>query len=259
MDIKCEFSLNHYFAILKSAKKNYSIGTVGEYSSLKKKKKFIILRHDVDFSLDYALEMAEKEAHHGVMSTYFVLLHSFFYNPFDEKNTSNIREISKLGHEIGLHYDSSFFPKSPEKEIKLIKKEIDALEEITGKKIISVAPHIPSETRKIFANLKNANLITAQSPEMLKSVKYISDSGHYWREGCLCQHVNKHDRLQILTHPIWWVNDHHSRKEILKKFERDQEINLRLQIDSYKKMVHRLLVELDAPKKEFDKKSHYCF
>ena len=252
MNIKCEFSSQHYLNVLNSVKKNYSFGTVSDYLSLKKKKKFIILRHDVDFSLDYALEMAKNEANHGIMSTYFVLLHSFFYNPFDEKNTSNIKRITKLGHEIGLHYDSSFFPKSSKKEIKLIKKEINMLEEITGKKVVSVAPHIPSETRKIYANLKKANLITAQSPEMLKSVKYISDSGHYWREGCLCQHVNKHDRLQILTHPIWWVNGHHSRKEILKKFERDQEIKLRLQIDNYKKMVHRLLVELDAPKKEFD-------
>lgn len=252
MNIKCEFSLQHYLNVLNSVKKNYSMGTVSDYLNLKKKKKFIILRHDVDFSLDYALEMAEKESKQGIKSTYFVLLHGYFYNPFDEKNILNIKKIVKLGHEIGLHYDSSFFPKSSEKEIKLIKKEIQALEEITDKRIISVAQHIPSETRKIYANLKKANLISVQSPEMLKSVKYISDSGYYWRERCMCQHVNKHDRLQILTHPIWWVNGHHSRKEILKKFESDEEIKLRLQIDSYKKMVHRLLVELDAPKKEFD-------
>ena len=246
MNIKCEFSLQHYLNVLNSVKKNYSIGTVGEYQNLSKKKKFIILRHDVDFSLDYALEMAKKETQENIRSTYFILLHSFFYNPFDEKNTSNIKKISKLGHEIGLHYDSSFFPKSSKKEIKLIKKEINMLEEITGKKVVSVAQHIPSETRKIYANLKKQNLISALSPKMLKSVKYISDSGHYWRVGCLCQHVNKHDRLQILTHPIWWVNWNHSRKEILKKFEKDEKIKLRLQIDSYKKMVHRLLVKLDA-------------
>ncbi len=44
----------------------------------------------------------------------------------------------------------------------------------------------------------------------------------------------------------------HKEKEILKKFERDEKIKLSSQIDSYKKMVHRLLVELDSPKKEFD-------
>jgi len=249
--INCNYSLKHYFDVLDSLNNDYKICTVGEYTKIKNKK-FVILRHDVDFSLDYALEMAKKEAQKGVRSTYFVLLHSFFYNPFDEKNSSNIKKIIKLGHEIGLHYDSSFFPKTPEKEIKLIKKEINALEEITDKKVISVAQHIPSETRKIYANLKKANLISAQSPEMLRSVKYISDSGHYWREGCMCQHINRHDRLQILTHPIWWVNGHHSRKEILKKLESDEKIKLRLQIDSYKKMVHRLLIELGAPKKEFD-------
>jgi len=252
MNIKCEFSLQHYLNVLNSVKKNYSIGTVGEYQNLSKKKKFIILRHDVDFSLDYALEMAKKETQKNIRSTYFILLHSFFYNPYDEKNTAIIRQIVKLGHEIGLHYDTSFFPESPKKEIELIKKEIKALEDISGKKVVSVSPHIPSETRRIYVNIKKANLQDSQSAEILKSVYYISDSGHYWRGGCMCQHVNKHDRLQILTHPIWWINGNHSRKELLKKFQKDEEIKLRLQIDSYKKMVHRLLVELDAPKKEFD-------
>ena len=252
MEIICEYSLNHYFSVLKSIKDNYTFGTIGDFKKLMKKKKFIILRHDVDFSLDYALEMAKKEAKNGIKSTYFVLLHSPFYNPFDKKNISNIKDIAKLGHEIGLHYDSSFFPKSSKKETELIKKEIRLLEDISGKKIISVAQHIPSETRKIYADLKKAGLTSAQSPEMLKSLKYISDSGHYWREGCMCQHVNKYDRLQILTHPIWWVSGHNSRRKLLDKFESDEKIKLRLQIDSYKKMVHRLLVELDAPKKEFD-------
>ena len=249
--ITCNFSLKHYFDVLDSLSDDYKICTVGEYAKIKNKK-FIILRHDVDFSLDYALELAKKEAQNGIRSTYFVLLHSFFYNPFDEKNSSNIKKITKLGHEIGLHYDSSFFPKSSKKEIDLIKKEINSLEEITKKKIVSVAQHIPSETRKIFANLKKSKLISAQSPEMLKTVKYISDSGHFWREGCMCQHVNKHDKLQILTHPIWWVTGYNSRKDVLTKFESDEKIKLSLQIDSYKKMVHRLLINLDAPKKEFD-------
>lgn len=250
--ISCNFSLKHYFDVLNPLKKTYAIGPIGEFPILKKRKKFLMLRHDVDFSLDYALEMAKAEKNKGLRSSYYILLHSFFYNPFEENNTAIIKKIIELGHEIGLHYDTTFYPKSPKKEIEFLKKEIKSLEYITGKKIISVTQHIPSETREIHTNLKKAGLISAQDPDILKSLKYISDSGYYWREGCMCQHVSNFDRLQILTHPIWWINGQHSRKEILKKFERDEKIKLSSQIDSYKKMVHRLLVELDSPKKEFD-------
>ena len=142
----CDFSLKHYFDVLVSLKNEYAIGTLKEFERLKKSKKFIILRHDVDFSLEYALELAKKESEHKIRSTYFVLFNGEYYNPFDNKNSKIIKEISDLGHEIGLHYDTSFLPKSSRKEIEIIKKEINMLEIITHKKIISVAQHVPSET-----------------------------------------------------------------------------------------------------------------
>ena len=77
----CNFSLEHYFDVLMRLNKDHVIGSVGDYDELRKSKKFLILRHDVDFSLDYALQMAQKEAQNKIRSTYFILLHSPFYNP----------------------------------------------------------------------------------------------------------------------------------------------------------------------------------
>lgn len=59
---ECNFSYKHYIDVLESAKTKYSIGTVNEFSILKEKKSFIILRHDVDMSLDHAFKIAEMEA-----------------------------------------------------------------------------------------------------------------------------------------------------------------------------------------------------
>jgi len=244
----CNFSLDHYFEVLISLKKEYMIGSVGDYEELKKFRKFLILRHDVDFSLEYALKLAKKEKQWGIKSTYFILIHGEYYNPFDKKNTKIIRQISNLGHEIGLHYDTSFFPKSSKKEIELIINEIKMLETITDTKITSVSQHIPSETREIFVNLRENGLMDSGDFEITEQVKYISDSGHYWREGCMCKHVKKFDKLQILTHPIWWVNKLDKRDKILSEFEKNEKQKINFKINDYKDMVNRLLIKLKAPR-----------
>ena len=45
-------------------------------------------------------------------------------------------------------------------------------------------------------------------------MKYISDSGIVplsgqgrWREGCMCKHINKHNKMQVLIHPIFWYKE----------------------------------------------------
>ena len=120
----CSFSLEHYFEVLITLKKEFTIGTIGEYEKLRKSKKFLILRHDVDFSLDYALKLAKKEAKNEIKSTYFILLHGEYYNPFDKKNTKIIKEISNLGHEIGLHYDTDFFQNHLKKKLKVLEMKL---------------------------------------------------------------------------------------------------------------------------------------
>ncbi|MDH3361889.1 MAG: hypothetical protein OEL51_06010, partial [Nitrosopumilus sp.] len=89
--------------------------------------------------------------------------------------------------------------------------------------------------------------------EILKQTKYISDSGRYWREGCMCKHINKHEKLQILTHPIWWVNKFDTRKDVLLEFEKNEIEKIDLKINEYKEMVNRLLIKLKAPSDEFEK------
>ena len=56
------------------------------------------------------------------------------------------------------------------------------------------------------------------SKEFFVERKYLSDSGQFWREGCLCQNLNKYERLQVLIHPMWWSRDGLSRDEIMDSF-----------------------------------------
>jgi hypothetical protein len=72
-------------------------------------KKFIILRHVVDLSLSYALKLAKLEADHGPRVIYFVLLHTDLYNAMSESGTEALRQMSDMGHKIGLHIDIASF------------------------------------------------------------------------------------------------------------------------------------------------------
>jgi len=61
----------------------------------------IALRHDVDHSLDAALELAWREAQLGICSSYFIL-HDADYMDCPE-TPRKLRQMESFGHEIGLH------------------------------------------------------------------------------------------------------------------------------------------------------------
>lgn len=56
----------------------------------------VILRHDVDTSLDQAVKLAELEAEEGVRSTWFVLLRTDFYNVASKAGQTALRKDTKI-------------------------------------------------------------------------------------------------------------------------------------------------------------------
>jgi len=252
MKFKCDFTLEHYFETLESVRDEFQIGPVKNFLKKHENKKNIFLRHDVDFSLDYALDMAQSEEKYGFCSTYFILLHSEFYNPYSVKGKEIISKIASLGHEIGLHYDTRFLSKDMQKTNEQIKNQILILEDISSSYVRSVAPHIPSETQNIAIDLKELDILNTRGEDIVKDVFYISDSGRYWRNGCMCNHIRNQNNIQILTHPIWWVENSRSIKKQLDLFIEKESTKLIYNIGDYKKMVTRLLTELNAPKENFE-------
>src|SRR6185436_8375542 len=70
----------------------------------------LILRHDIDFCVNSARNMAMVEAEKGMSSTYFFMLRTPFYNLFTAENSRAVREIISAGHRIGLHFDRIPYP-----------------------------------------------------------------------------------------------------------------------------------------------------
>src|ERR1051326_9091860 len=69
----------------------------------------LLWRHDIDVSPHRALALAEIERSVGVCATYFVWLHSRFYNALEAEITAKLRQIAVLGHDVGVHFDPSFY------------------------------------------------------------------------------------------------------------------------------------------------------
>ncbi|NBI63098.1 hypothetical protein D3Z38_08510 [Clostridiales bacterium] len=100
-----QFTYHAYKDLIKRLRsKQYELVGYTDYES---KDQCAILRHDVDISIDKALELATLEHQENVKSTYFFLLNTDFYNIAAKGSIENIWRIHDMGHEIGLHFDET--------------------------------------------------------------------------------------------------------------------------------------------------------
>lgn len=96
----CAFSLEHYRELLEAAKTGgYRFAGFDEPPAEGE----LLVRHDVDISLDAALRMAEVEAEAGVWSTWFLMTRSVFYNLLSEEGERAIARLRELGGRIAHH------------------------------------------------------------------------------------------------------------------------------------------------------------
>jgi hypothetical protein len=181
--VSCAFDLAHYGEILASAQAGgyrfaHFEGAPGEGT--------VILRHDVDLSLDAAVRMAELEHDAGASATYFLMTESVFYNLDSSEGVAAIGRLRELGHRVALH---AVYPSAP------LDARFDPV----------VAWHNP-DPEYMRAPLPGGRINVMQEPWFDPST-YRSDSNQHWRSGC------PHDDLrtgafpwlQLLTHPEIWA------------------------------------------------------
>ena len=148
----------------------------------------MILRHDVDLSLDAAVRMAELENDAGAAATYFLMTESVFYNLDSSEGVAAIERLRELGHRVAQH---AVYPNAPRDE------RFDPV----------VAWHNP-DPEYMRAPLPDGRINVMQDP-WFDPATYRSDSNQHWRSGC------PHDDLragtfpwlQLLTHPEIWAFD----------------------------------------------------
>lgn len=193
---------------------------ITSYDQKEKTAHSVILRHDVDFSIEKAQRIAAIENELGVSSSFFFLLSSDFYNVFSSKSMDIINDIAEKGHDIGLHFDEVRYDcaDGSSKIVDDILREVDIMSRMMGRNIDRVSMHRPS-SNMLESDLIIPGVINTYSRFYYKEYKYLSDSRRVWREP-VEKYISEHtyDRLQILVHPFWYNDKEISIAESLSDF-----------------------------------------
>jgi len=182
-------------------------------------KHFVILRHDIDFDIEKALIMATIEQECNVISSYFFLISSCHYNIFEKCSRNSVHQIIRMGHKIGLHFDTAVYPDSSSASYlnEMCRKEVVLLSEIFGANVNAVSFHRPPAFIFNNGNQISGKFLHAYQKEYIEDITFLSDSRAMWKygnpihKGC----IQNHDNLQILVHPIWWNYQYRDGNEIL--------------------------------------------
>jgi hypothetical protein len=165
----------------------------------------LILRHDIDFDLDAALIMAELEADRGMVSSYFILLRTEFYNIHSRHGTAALKRLAALGHDVGLHFDPEFYEGQDVDLPAKIAEECDLLATVVGRAVNVFSLHRPPQDL-LGEDLNVPGRINAYARPYFKDMHYCSDSRGAWQYGhpLESEAFAQDEALQLLTHPIWW-------------------------------------------------------
>lgn len=173
---------------------------------------FIVIRHDVECSLDKAAEMAEHEYAHGIKTTYCIQLASETYNPATEHNKRIIYQIARQGHQIALHHRQQ--AQTPAQELEALKTALRALSAIAGTTVNVYSFHQPKADTPYHELIIPGAINTYAQPYFKRfgtdgpDVLYISDSRRQWNYGCPdAKTLAAHKRIQLLIHPFGWSTD----------------------------------------------------
>lgn len=186
-----------------------------------------IVRHDVDFSLEYAKKMAFMDSSAGIGATFFVLVSTEFYNIFSRAGRACLRDILGQGHEIGLHFDQSIYDVDGSAMEDAARRECAILEDVLGRPVRVTAFHRPAQTPEVLGRPGLfAGRLSAYAPEFFSEIGYVSDSAGYWSYGHPLDHraVESGRSIQIVAHPYLWMHEKAKTPfERIEGFRRERE------------------------------------
>jgi len=188
--VSCEFDLAHYRELLHAAKAG---GYRFAFFERAPEPGTLLLRHDVDLSLDAALAVAELEAEAGATATYFLMTRSEFYNLNAPAGEHAIERLRGLGHRVGLH---------------AVWPDVDRDERFDS--VLAWHNPDPEYMREPVGGF--VNVMEAPWADV-----YRSDSNQHWRQGCPHEELaaGTFERLQLLTHPEIWAYPGSSMRETM--------------------------------------------
>jgi hypothetical protein len=203
-DMGCGFSLTHYRELLEAAQAGgYRFAGFDRAPGPGD----LILRHDVDLSLEAAVALAEVEADAGAWSTWFLMTRSVFYNLDSAAGEQAIARLRELGGRIAHH---------------AVWPNVDLDERFEP----VVAWHNPEPE---YMNAPIDGAVNVMTTPWFDPEHYRSDSNQHWRHGCPHEQLvhGELEWLQLLTHPEIWAYDGATMGETMRSFlDADREARL---------------------------------
>lgn len=233
------FSFNDYKEIIRIIK---STDRYMDYHKALTSDKFILMRHDVEYSVERAYELAKVESSMDFTSTFFFQWTNNSYNILSRKNKDLIKDMHERGHTIGLHFALNGMT-DMEQIRKQITKEMDILNSMFEFKIDTFSIHRPSKD-VLRENIKLPGIINAYQDEFFTfaenvtentpvSVKYLSDANHIWRYGYPDEkNILENDKVQILTHPFAWCKQGYDNFDNYKSLIKEKYMELVNSVDN---------------------------
>lgn len=177
---------------------------------------FIIMRHDVEFSVERAYGLARLEREMGFTSSWFFQWTNNSYNLLSRQNRKMLEQMQEWGHTVGLHYATNGLTGAKE-NLRQLEKEIRLLGEMLGTPITEFSIHRPT-AELLRANYKLPGILNAYQDEFFSfaeqvtkdtplAVRYFSDARHCWNYGLTPdkETLALYPKIQILTHPYTWT------------------------------------------------------
>ena len=203
-----DFTIENYQRLLRLARAAFQFA---DFSEIPYGSRFVLWRHDCDISLGRALRMAEIEYGEGIQSTFFVNLHSDYYNPLEISQARIIQKVVGLEHRLGLHFDPLYYEElHGVVGIRELEEHIESerriLEDCFGTDLAAVSFHNPARLISDLGDEKLGGLVNCYSDRIRNQISYVSDSNGYWRFKSLEEALRDSGEqcLQVLTHPVWW-------------------------------------------------------
>lgn len=216
-----DFSYGFYLRLLAACAQRFAIHPLRNFAPPRDDAPRLYLRHDIDVAVEPAVALAEQEAAHGFQSTYMFIATSPLYDLADEQVQEALKRIAGLGHELALHFDyltsEVADPSNAENLESRVEQQCDRLANITGSPVESISFHRPI---KQFLHGPDWlwGRVNAYSATLMQF--YRSDSAGHWRSGNPIGDVPRAGvaTAQLLTHPIWWEEQHLAPADRLEHF-----------------------------------------
>lgn len=206
-----DFSLRSYAETLRAYRDHgYAVSSFEDFLGMPREK-HLILRHDIDNSIEQALRVARVDAEAGCSASFFLRVHARGYNLLSLPSLEIVREMEDLGHEVQLHLEGGLCEVLGSDNENWARRQREVFEAAVGRPLGGFSLHEPAR----MGGIDFADRIREQWSEtvqyhayedrfMMPSMKYLSDSSGRWREGHFAEWLDKEPRIQVLTHPFWW-------------------------------------------------------